>query len=213
MENETTLPILSFEAIRVLGVLIEKSKTTPDNYPLTLNSLVLGCNQKSSRFPVVEFDENTVSEALDELKKQGFSQTVVGDGRSVKYRHSIASKFSLDPVELTLLALLFLRGPQTPGELKTNAGRMYEFESLEEANTKLHELMQAETPFIQQLEKQAGKKEARFMHLFTDQIPTEENAGNVQVVSSSLSLRVEELEAKVASLEEKLMELWRELKE
>jgi uncharacterized protein YceH (UPF0502 family) len=164
MEQENALPQLSAEEIRVLGALIEKSRTTPDYYPLTLNSLVTACNQKSSRSPVVEYEQHTVQEALDALKKKGLMANVLGDGRAVKYRHTIAVKYPLDPSEMTVLGLLFLRGPLTVGEIKNMAGRMYDFEDLAEVQTVLQNLVDAETPFIRQMERKTGQKEARYFH-------------------------------------------------
>jgi uncharacterized protein len=212
-ETQTNLPNLSAEAIRVLGVLIEKSKTTPDNYPLTLNSLTLGCNQKSSRFPVVDYDENTVLEALNDLKKVGLSQTIIGDGRSTKFRHSISVNYSLDPMEQSILCLLFLRGPLTAGEIRSNAGRLYDFDSLTEVQEGLNQLASADTFFVIQLERQSGKKEVRYAHTFA---PVPEFDTTIQIVenhSVGLKERVQELEEKVAGLEEKLLILWKELKE
>ncbi len=216
MENsieQISLPILTNEAVRILGVLIEKSKTTPDNYPLTLNSLTLGCNQKSSRFPVVDYYENTVLEALSELKKVGLSQTILGDGRSAKFRHSISVSYSLDPMEQSILCLLFLRGPLTAGEIRANAGRLYDFESLSEVQEGLNQLLNTERPFVVQMERQSGKKEVRYAHTFGD-VP--EFDSTIQIIenhSVGLKERVQELEEKISSLEEKLLILWKELKE
>ena len=212
-EIKHDLPQLSLEAIRVLGVLIEKSKTTPDNYPLTLNSLTLGCNQKSSRFPVVDYDENTVLEALQELKKLGLSQTVLGDGRSTKFRHSLSVAYSLDPMEQSILCLLFLRGPLTAGEIRANSGRLYEFDSLQEVQEGIDQLLNSEPIYLTKLERQMGKKEARFTHNFAEYIEVEHIIERVENHSNGLKDRIEELEQKVASLEEKLMILWTELKE
>jgi uncharacterized protein len=211
--NELQLPQLSNEAIRVLGVLIEKSKTTPDNYPLTLNSLLLGCNQKSSRFPVVDYDENTVFEALQELKKRGLSQTILGDGRTAKYRHSLGVDHSIDPMEASILCLLFLRGPLTAGEIRSNSGRLYEFDSLQEVQEAMDQLVDSEPSFLSKLEKQAGKKEARYVHNFAQYDEMEKSLNVYENHSNPLKDRVEELEQKVNSLEEKLMILWNELKD
>ena len=121
MEN-SGLPQLSPEEIRVLGALIEKSLTTPDYYPLTLNSLVTACNQKSARNPVVNYDNDIVLKTADQLKRKLLLANVTGDGRALKYRHTLAVKYPLDPAEVTVLGLLFLRGPLTVGEIKNMAG-------------------------------------------------------------------------------------------
>src|SRR6187401_706384 len=127
------IPHLTPPEIRVLGSLMEKSKTTPDYYPMTLNALTAACNQKTSRSPVVEYDEETVVEALNSLKGQSLVATAIGGGsRVVKYKHNFTTVYDISPEELSILCLLMLRGPQTPGELNTNSARLYEFKSLEE---------------------------------------------------------------------------------
>src|SRR6478609_6322176 len=132
MEN-TTLPILNEEEMRILGALMEKSKTTPEYYPLSVNGLTAACNQKTSRKPVVNYDEQTVVLTLDNLKKKGLVSTVTGgSSRAVKYKHNVALHYQLMPAELAVICMLLLRGPLTPGELNTNSGKLYEFDSLEE---------------------------------------------------------------------------------
>jgi uncharacterized protein YceH (UPF0502 family) len=198
--TESLLPQLSPEEIRVLGALIEKSKATPEYYPLTINSLVTACNQKSSRNPVVNYEQDTVLIALDKLKKKGLAATVTGDGRTIKYRHTIAVKYPLDPAEVTALCLLFLRGPLTIGEIKTTAGRMYDFDNLDEVQSVLTNLAGYETPFVQQLERKPGQKESRFYHLFADapEMSEESTAGSSS--NSELEERVANLETEVAEL-------------
>ena len=167
METENKLQQLSFEEQRVLGALIEKSKTTPDYYPLTLNSLVTACNQKSARNPVVEYDEETVVLALDSLKKKGLTGNVISSGmRALKYRHNLAIAHPLDPAETSILCLLLLRGPLTAGEINSNSGRLHDFETLTEVQETLVQLSNYETPFVSLLPKRAGQKEARYCHLF-----------------------------------------------
>src|SRR3954464_9762497 len=120
MDNVKPLPNLSAEEQRVLGALIEKSKTTPDYYPMTLNALTAACNQKTSRSPVVDYDEETVVMALNSLKGQSLVATAIGGGsRVIKYKHNFVTVFDISPEELAILCLLMLRGPQTPGELNT----------------------------------------------------------------------------------------------
>jgi uncharacterized protein YceH (UPF0502 family) len=159
---------LNFEEIRILGALIEKSKTTPDYYPMTLNGLVTACNQKSSRNPVVSFDNETVILALDSLKKKQLIANVIGDGRTLKYRHTLAVKYPIDPAEVSVLCLLFLRGDLTAGEINSNSGRLHEYESISEVVATLNQLMSYEFPFVKQLPKITGQKEGRYTHLFKD---------------------------------------------
>jgi uncharacterized protein len=200
--EDNNLPQLTAEEIRVLGALIEKSRTTPDYYPLTLNSLITACNQKSARHPVVEYEQDTVLEAIDGLKKKSLLANVIGDGRTLKYRHSIAVKYPLDPAEMTVLGLLFLRGPLTVGEIKNMSGRMYDYEDLEEVQKVLTTLSSGETTFIAQLERKPGQKEARYYHLFADAPEyTEAN------VSSANPSKIQELEERIVALEMQVADL------
>src|ERR1700712_5626955 len=145
MDSPITLPVLNAEEVRVLGSLMEKSKTTPDYYPMTLNSLTLACNQKTSRKPVVQYDEDTVAQALATLKRRGLISTATGGSiRAVKYKHNFAIVFPVLPAEVAIICLLMLRGPLTPGELNTNSGRLHEFESIEEVQGVLERLSSAE---------------------------------------------------------------------
>lgn len=199
--NENTLPQLNSEEIRVLGALIEKSRTTPDYYPMTLNGLVTACNQKSARNPVVEYEQHVVLEAIDGLKRKQLLANVLGDGRSTKYRHTLAVAYPLDPAELSVLGLLFLRGPLTVGEIKSMSGRMYEFDDLAEVQTVLQNLATYEIPFVQQMERKPGQKESRYFHLFA---PAPEMTEYAHSGGNSTSA---ELEARVAALEKEVQRL------
>lgn len=195
----TKLPLLSAEEIRVLGSLIEKSRATPDYYPMTLNSLTAACNQKSSRKPVVNYDEETVILTLDSLKKKGLISTATGGGsRVVKYKHNLALVFPLVPAQLSIICLLLLRGPQTPGELNTNSGRLYEFESLENVQEVIDELVNFNPSFLIQLPKKTGQKEVRYMHLLAGEPNIEEDESPEEPARKSVS----ELEQRIATLEE-----------
>lgn len=214
MKEATKLPQLTAEEIRVLGVLIEKSKTTPDYYPMTLNSIVTACNQKSARHPVVEYDDGIVVLALDTLKKKQLTGNVIGGGsRALKYRHTLAVRFPLDPAELAVLCLLFLRGPLTSGEIKASAGRLFEFDDLAEVQQTLMNLESYDTPFVQHLPKKSGQKESRFCHLFTDfpLISEEENSEPVRKNVSELEERLCKVEAELAELKAAFEQLMKEL--
>lgn len=208
MEEETTtptLPLLNAVEIRVLGALIEKDKVTPDYYPMTLNALTAACNQKTSRNPVVQYDEETVVIALNSLKKAGFVAVATGGtSRSVKYKHNITLVFPLTTAELAVLCLLFLRGPLTVGEINSNAGRLYEFESLEEVNAVIEKLSQALPPLIKQLAKRHGQKEARFAHLLGE---ISESSVDEQLPEEPARKSVNELEARLATVENELAEV------
>jgi uncharacterized protein YceH (UPF0502 family) len=166
MYSQQTLPLLDAAELRVLGALMEKCKTTPDYYPMTINGLTAACNQKTSRKPVVQYDEETVVLALNSLKKRGLISTATGgSSRAVKYKHNFAIVFPVVPAEVAIICLLMLRGPQTPGELNTNSGRLYEFESIEEVQEVLEKLSASEVAYVAQLPKRAGQKEVRYAHL------------------------------------------------
>jgi uncharacterized protein len=195
------LPQLNPEEIRVLGALIEKSKTTPDYYPLTLNGLITACNQKSARNPVVEFDQHTVLEALDGLKRVQLSATVKGDGRTIKYRQTLAVKYPLAPAEVTAIGLLLLRGPLTIGEIKNMSGRMYDYEDLAEVQAVLDKLGEGEMPFVTQMERLPGQKERRYCHLFAP-VPEVESFAETSGPPAHSGL-----EARVAALEDEVLRL------
>jgi uncharacterized protein YceH (UPF0502 family) len=204
MDSPQTLPVLDDAELRVLGSLMEKSKTTPDYYPMTINSLTAACNQKSSRKPVVQYDEQTVVLALNTLRKRGLVSTATGGSdRVVKYKHNFAIVFPVIPSEVALICLLILRGPQTPGELNTNSGRLHEFESIEEVQSVLEKLASGEMPYIKQLPRRLGQKEVRYIHLLggTTDWPEEDIADEPAKKPSA------ELEARLAKVEQELAEL------
>src|ERR1700760_3618168 len=166
MDSIQSLPQLDNTELRVLGSLMEKSRTTPDYYPMTVNSLLAACNQKTSRKPVVQYDDETVVNALNTLKRRGLISTATGGtDRGVKKKHNFSIVFPFIPAEVAIICLLILRGPQTPGELNTNSVRLYEFESIEEVQEILDKLASGETPFIQMLARRPGQKEVRYVHL------------------------------------------------
>lgn len=210
-----TLQQLNLEEQRVLGSLIEKSKTTPDYYPLTLNALVTACNQKSARNPVVEFDEETVVVALDSLKKKGLTGNVISSGmRALKYRHNLAIAHPLDPAETSVLCLLFLRGPLTAGEINSNSGRLHDFENLAEVQQTLENLANYETPYVQQIPKRPGQKETRYCHLFGDVPEVDENDFSAEPARRNvgqLEERLMKVETELAELKERFDKLMEEL--
>jgi uncharacterized protein YceH (UPF0502 family) len=202
--QDKNLPVLSPEEVRVLGSLIEKSKTTPEYYPMTVNGLTAACNQKTSRKPVVQYDEQTVVLTLDSLKRKGLVSTVTGgSSRTVKYKQNLATVYQLMPEEMAIIGLLLLRGGQTPGELKTNAGRMYEFDSLEEVQEVLERLMTGTAPFVLQLPRKPGQKEVRYVHLLSGQPDLTQE----EVYDESPRPAYAELESRVSRLEQELSSL------
>lgn len=203
---------LTFEESRVLGVLLEKEKSTPEYYPMTINGILTACNQKSARNPVVQFTEDVVVDAIDGLKKKGLVLTVSGGGsRSLKYKHNAGIVLDLETSEEAILCLLLLRGPLTPGEIKSNSGRLYDFADLAQVQLVLETLRSREDGLLQQLPKLSGQKEARYAHLLCGEIDIDSLVEEIPVIKSShyteLEAKIEALEARVANLEEKLGDL------
>ena len=163
-----SVPLLSPLEIRVLGVLMEKQFTTPDYYPLSLNALVAGCNQKSSRDPVMNLDEAEIQGALDALKERKLVTNSWGASRRVvRYSHNFPQVVGTDPGTTALLATLMLRGPQTPGELRIACERMYRFADLSSVEAYLEEMAgRTSGPLVVKLPKQPGAREHRWVHLF-----------------------------------------------
>ena len=157
---------------RVLGALIEKEITTPDYYPLSLNALVNACNQKSNRDPVMELEESAVRTALRSLDDKALARSAVaGDSRVAKYEHQLQEAFNFTRPEMAVLCELMLRGPQTPGELRSRASRFHPFEDLSAVHSALQRLMQREPSVIKLLARQPGTKEARYAHLLSGDVP------------------------------------------
>jgi uncharacterized protein YceH (UPF0502 family) len=224
--------------IRVVACLVEKQQTTPDQYPLTLNSLRLACNQSTNRDPVVEYDEATIRKALGELSRRRWVRSASGHtSRVAKYRHLLDVELNLPAEQLALVAVLMLRGPQTPGELKQRVDRMFHYEDLEQVQRTLDHLI--ERGLVERLERRPGQKEERYRHLLgggageggapsgsalagRDEGDGQQQAEGVPAVNPAaaaastpgvtdpqddLAARVERLEAEVARLGARLKEL------
>jgi len=176
---------------RVLGALIEKDITTPDYYPLSLNALVNACNQKNNRDPVMTLDETSVRDALSSLQERRIAGPASGaDSRVAKFEHRLQEVFNFDRREIALICVLLLRGPQTPGELRSRTDRMYHFETLDDVVSTLDRLAQREPPLTCILPRQPGTKESRYMHLFSGEpavAPTSSPAGSVRLVLGAKS--------------------------
>jgi uncharacterized protein len=189
--------------LRVLGCLIEKQRTTPDVYPLSINALRLACNQSTNRDPVVDYDEQTVRAALHALSRKELVRLASGPGsRAVKYRHLLEEKLELSGAELSLLAVLMLRGAQTLGELKQRTDRMHRFDSLPEVSETLDVLRDRE--LVQRLPRRPGQKEERFEHLLGDRsgdpVLQPEHEREQAPLVDPLEDRIRRLETEVAEL-------------
>jgi uncharacterized protein YceH (UPF0502 family) len=167
--------VLDSIEVRILGCLIEKEITTPEYYPLSLNALTNACNQKSNRRPVLVVDESAVLKGLDGLRQNGLArETHTTGSRVTKYLHELLSLFDLSRHETAILCELMLRGPQTPGELRSNAGRMAPFGNTGEIEETLRGMMEHDPPLVSRLQREPGRKESRYAHLFSPQT-VEEN--------------------------------------
>jgi uncharacterized protein YceH (UPF0502 family) len=194
--------------IRILGSLIEKQLSTPEYYPLTLNALLAACNQKSNREPVMELSEAEVARALDRLQDEKLIWRVMG-GRAVRFDHNLDSVWHLNRREKALLALLFLRGPQTSGEMRGRSDRLQSFDTVAEVEETLRDMSAHSEPLVKVLPRRPGQKEERWAHLVGGAIV--ESAPDVsethEVRGEPLAVRVQRLEEQVAMLTSALSDL------
>ena len=200
--------ILTEIETRVLGSLIEKDITTPDYYPLSLNALVNACNQKNNRDPVMTFDENAVRDALGTLQEKRLAGPASGaDSRVTKFEHRLQEVFNFDRREIAVLCVLLLRGPQTPGELRSRADRMYHFEALEDVVSTLDRLGQREPSLARVLPRQPGTKESRYTHLFSGEPVLDPTAEYVERDPSPATASGKSTSERITSLEEEVSRL------
>ncbi|HDR2734430.1 TPA: YceH family protein [Enterobacter ludwigii] len=203
---------LSGAEARVVGCLLEKQVTTPEQYPLSVNAVMMACNQKTNREPVMNLSEHDVQDVLDELVKRHYLRTVSGFGNRVtKYEQRFCNSefgdLKLSAAEVAVITTLLLRGAQTPGELRTRASRMHEFADMQEVEQTLEGLATREDgPYVVRLAREPGKRESRYMHLFSGEVDTATLATEQEstVVSGSLTARVDALEEQVAGLKQRL---------
>lgn len=209
---------LTANELRVIGALLEKQETTPDQYPLTLNALTNACNQKSNRDPVMKMSESDVRETVALLEKQYLVSLRTEYGSRVsKHRQRFCNTefgpLKFEPGELAIVCMLMLRGPQTPGELRSRSGRLHDFESVDDVNEALSNLAKREDgPFVVRLNRQPGRRDARYAHLFgvddpeaaSDEPPQPSASAVSKSASLALEARVEALEATVAQLKKEL---------
>jgi uncharacterized protein YceH (UPF0502 family) len=202
--------LLTAVEARVLGALVEKEITTPEYYPLSLNALVNACNQKNNREPVMQLDEDEVRQALHGLEDDRLAGPRRGsDSRVTKYEHHLQEVFNFTRGEVAILCVLLLRGPQTPGELRSRTERMHRFEELDDVLSALQRLMQRDPPLARALPRQPGTKEIRYMHLLSGEMPLEaaQPAATSATDDSTASDRLLQLESEVATLKQELQEL------
>lgn len=207
--------ILSPIEARVIGCFLEKQVTTPEQYPLSLNALTTACNQKTNREPVLDLSESEVQNALDLLVRKHQIRSINAPGsRVVKYEHRFCnSEFGdlrFSPAEVALICCLLLRGPQTPGELRTRSNRLYAFADVNEAEQALNRLAEREDgPFVVRLAREPGRRESRYAHLFCGEAAI--GAESVAVDTASAAVETDELSARVTALEAEVADLKRRL--
>lgn len=207
---------LTAEQARIIGCLLEKERTTPADYPMTANAVTRASNQTTSRSPVVHYDESTVARELDELKRVGLVRFVHSQSnRSTKYRHVVDEVWGVGDDELAVLCLLLLRGPQTPGELRTRSERLHHFDGPEQVESTLAGLARRDDPMVLQLERAPGQKDHRWVQLLTGPPSGDELAALAEgrpaprrsAVDEALVARIDALESEVATLRRTLEEL------
>jgi uncharacterized protein len=193
---------------RVVGALVEKQITTPEYFPLTLNSLTAACNQKTNRDPVVSYDEETVQTALDSLCNKNIALIIYRSGsRVAKYKHMFPKVYEISPAEVAVLCVLMLRGFQTLGEIRERSSRLYEFPGLHEVNETLEGLIKRDDSLVLKLERQAGQKEVRFAHLLCGEI----DVTNLPVSTSASHKHIDN--ERITKLEEEVKTLRNDLDE
>ena len=198
--------------IRVLGCLIEKQRTTPDVYPLTLNALRLACNQSTNRDPVVDYDENTIRSAIERLVQRKWATLASwSNRRSMKYRQTVESALDLSGAEISVLGVLMLRGPQTPGELKTRTERLHSFADMSDLGATLDRLI--ERDLVARLDRRPGQREERYRHLLSeeaDQPAPDMSPPSLETISSD-DERIQRIERQLAELRSEIQALREEL--
>lgn len=195
-------PQLTEEEVRVLGAMVEKSQATPAYYPMTINAIMNACNQKSSRDPVVDYSEDTVDYALEKLRDKGLAATHSGTGRVLKHGHRIGRDgLGCTPAQAAALSILMLRGPQTVGEIKSRAGRQFNFPSTEFVQEIIESMMTEEKNYVAEAPRRPGQKEVRYRHTFSPYVESEDSYTPSGATSSmSIGSEIEELRTEMEGL-------------
>ena len=197
---------------RILGCLLEKERTVPENYPLSLNNLVAACNQTTSRDPVTAYDEKTVEDGIAGLREKKLVTVIFGSGSRVqKYRHNLPEHFELDRRDVAVMSVLLLRGPQTAGELRSRTERLFHFATFEELEGCLEGLARGDSPLVKLLPQQPGQKERRYVQFFSAEPEGGWQAASYEAPQAPRpprdDSRIEALETEVAALREEVADL------
>jgi uncharacterized protein YceH (UPF0502 family) len=204
--------ILNEYELRVLGALVEKQIATPDYYPLSLNALTNGCNQKNHRDPVVSYDEATVTRAMDSLKEKKLVYAFHGsEARVPKYGHLFPKAFELNDAEVAVMCVLILRGPQTPGELRSRTSHLYNFEQLSDVENTVQNLSSREQPLVAKLARLPGARESRYAHLLGGPVSVDDVVASPRMESATPRPPADD--GRLARLEEEITSMRREFDE
>jgi uncharacterized protein YceH (UPF0502 family) len=204
--------ILNEYELRVLGALVEKQIATPDYYPLSLNALTNGCNQKNHRDPVVSYDEATVTRAMDSLKEKKLVYAFHGsEARVPKYGHLFPKAFELNDAEVAVMCVLILRGPQTPGELRSRTSHLYNFEQLSDVENTIQNLSSREQPLVVKLARLPGARESRYAHLLGGPVSVDDVVASPRMESATPRPPADD--GRLARLEEEITSMRREFDE
>ncbi|TDR14652.1 YceH family protein [Marinicella litoralis] len=206
MTAENTAPFFTDLEARIVACLMEKQLTTPNNYPLSMNSLLLACNQKTNRVPVMNLTEGEVGHAVSQLEGRNLVGVDYG-GRANHVTHRVMTEFAINRKQQAILAVLMVREPLTLNDIKTKTGRMEDFAGVDEVAQVLQSLIDREEPLVICLPKGPGRREDRFTHLLCGEVDVTSVQGPVKAVSTSKSSRLDELEQRVLELENKVNEL------
>jgi uncharacterized protein YceH (UPF0502 family) len=215
----STFALTPIEA-RILGCLLEKERTTPENYPLSINALTAACNQSTNRDPVMSLDEKTVEAGVNSLREKKLASVIFGAGSRVqKYRHRLPEHYELTPAETALICVLLLRGPQTPGELRGRTERMAPFESTTEVEARLDELARGDSPLVLKQPARPGQKESRYIQLLSAEVPAQdESTSAISQLPSAIPTeptspsKLEALTTEIANLRTELEQLREEFR-
>ncbi len=210
--SEKPEPIITATEARILGALMEKQLTTPDSYPLTLNSLQLACNQKTSREPVTNFEQGEIQNCLNGLQERKLVEVDWG-ARAARYDQRLTRVYSMDKAAQSLLCIMLLRGPQTLNELLTRTQRMYEFSSTGEIGEKLEQLCAKSNPLFMLLPRQAGQREDRYTHLFCGAPDLSQISQHAEAPATASAQELEPLIRRIEFLEQEVARLTQELQQ